>query len=387
MIDIFKKVMCNLNFENMIKYLIIVLLPVLILACKNHQESIENMEGKVIDLVNFDSKLTANKLELYDSVTIIPFNINSPIGKIGKILFSGDAICIWDKNADKVWGFNSKGDSLFCIDKQGKGPGEYVRIGDVSISNLGYINILDTGRKTILTYNLKGEFENLKNLGRWAHNYSSVGGYEYLFSATPENRNGIYIEVLEKSKIIKSYFPSTHIWYYDGTEFNPSGDSLFFTRRYDDHIYCFKNGVLNVAYNVNFGHDQSFMLKLQDAKTIEENHKIRRSVKYMGDIRNLSISDTHITFNYIEDQGESTFQTHFIYNKQRKKGLSFKSFGDSDKEYFFVGAPIATDGHYFYALIETWNLDDTHKHQLQKMVNFPINSNSNSLLCRFLIKL
>jgi hypothetical protein len=126
---------------------------------------------------------------------------------------------------------------VFCIDKQGKGPDEYIRIGDVSISDSGHINILDVSQKTILDYNLKGELETRKEFKNWIHEYCCADGYEYLFSATPNQPKGNYVTVLKKSKKITSYFPTTHNWHFDKTEFLRNGDSVFFTRRYDDCIY------------------------------------------------------------------------------------------------------------------------------------------------------
>jgi hypothetical protein len=52
-----------------------------------------------------------------------------------------------------------------------------------------------------------------------------------------------------------------------------------------------------------------------------------------------------------------------------------------------MGTPIASDGHYFYALIEPCDLDETHKRQLQERINFPLGSNLNCFLCRFLINI
>ena len=370
------------------KCLLVALMPILTFTCNiKHSGLGTNFEAETIDLIGFDNKLTADLPELYDSVTIMPFKVKSPIGKIEKIFFSKGIIYVWDKSDEKVWGFKSNGDSLFCINKQGKGPGEYLWIEDVSVSGSGDVHILDVAQKTVFTYGTKGEFKNQKTFNFWLHGYCGVGGYGYLFSATPEQPSGNYIEVYENSKKIRSYFPSTHIWHFDKTEFIPSGDSVFFTRRFDDNIYCLKEGILNVAYDVNFGHDQSFMEKLREAKTIAENKNLLRTEKYVGDIFNLSVSDTHLAFNYFEPVKGLIVQTNFFYNKKTKKGLSFKSFGDSNKGQFKIGIPIASDGHYFYALINPWSLDEAQRQQLQSLINYPLNSNSNPLLGRFVIKI
>jgi len=370
------------------KYLTIILLLIMFFSCKMKSKESEKKNGnEVIDVINFNNSLVANLSDLCDSMTLIPFKTKSPIGNIEKLIFHDENIYIWDKNRERIWGFKNNGDSLFCIDKQGKGAGEYIRIGDVSISDFGHINIVDTGSKRILCYNSKGELQSSQKFNRWIHQYCSIDGYQYLFCATPPTPKGNYVDVMEGSKIINSYFPSTHNWHFDGTEFLRSGDSLFFTRRYDDCIYSFKNGVLNEAYNINFGNDAFYTRKLREASTLQEHKNILKSRSYIGDIGNLSVTDTHITFDYSEPLDYMIVRTHFFFNRETKIGLSFKSYGDSNKKYFSMGTPIGSDGHYFYALIEPWKLDEQSKMKLQELTNYPLGTNLNCLLCRFLIKI
>jgi hypothetical protein len=84
---------------------------------------------------------------------------------------------------------------------------------------------------------------------------------------------------------------------------------------------------------------------------------------------------------------EGSLRVNFFYNKGTKKGLTFNTFGHSNKEYFGVGIPMASDGHYFYALVNPWDLDEEQKQQLQELIDYPLEPNLNSVLCRFLIKM
>jgi len=375
------------NIKRM-KNIICVFIFLMIWSCNQKDKELnKNVDGEVINLIAFDNVVTISLTDVYDSVVIIPLKTKSPIGNIERIFFKNDNMYIWDENGGKVWGFKSNGDSLFCIDKQGKGPDEYIRIDDVSISDLGYINILDVSQHKLLSYDINTELRESKKFDKWVHNYCSVDGYDYLFSATPDQPEGHYVDVMKNSEKIESYFATTHNWHFSHTSFLPVKDSVFFTRFYDDRIYYFKDGNLNTGYSVNFGNDIAFMEKLRDAEDLEKHKELMKSVRYTGDIRHLSISDTYLTFDYSEPIKDWVIQTSFIYNKKTKKGLSFKSFGDSSDEYFSVGTPIASDGHYFYALIEPWSIDEAHKRQLQERVNFPLESNLNCLLCRFLLKI
>lgn len=358
------------------------------LACdRRMQEEKRNDAVETINISKYRNEITVDLTELCDSLTIIPFNIKSPIGDIEKIIIRNEKIYIWDKYDEKIWGFKNNGDSLFCINNQGKGPGEYIRIGDVTVSDSDEINLLDIERKTILYYDVQGEFIGQRHFNTWVHLYCCVAGYEYLFSATPDQPNGNYVDVFKESNKCKSYFPSNHNWHFDKTEFLRSEDSLFFTRRYDDYIYYFRDGILKEAYYIDFGNDSIFLKKLREAGTLDEHKKILKTNKYRGDIQDLSVSDTHITFNYIEPVGDWNVVTHFFYNRNTKTGLSFKSFGDSNKAYYSMGTPIASDGHYFYALIQPWSLSENQKRQLEQELKTPLDKNLNYLLARFTIKL
>lgn len=354
---------------------------------QKNNELNKNADGEVINLIDFDNVVTISLPEVYDSISIIPLKTKMPIGNIEKIFFKNDIMYVWDKKGEKVWGFKSNGDSLFCIDKQGKGPDEYIRIDDVSISDLGYINILDVSQHKLLSYTVNTELSASKKFTNWVQNYCYADGYDYLFSATPDQPGGHYVDVIKNSEKIKSYFPATHNWHFDHTCFLPVKDSVFFTRFYDDSIYYFKDGKLNTGYYVNFGHDITFMEKLRDAENLGIHKKLIKTIKYTGNIGELAISDTYLTFNYNEPMQDWVIQNHFIYNKKTKKGLSFKSFGDSNKEYFNMGTSFASDGHYFYSLIEPVNLNETQKTKLQEITNYPPDQNLNCLVCKFLIKL
>jgi hypothetical protein len=188
------------------KYLVTTLLIIAFFGCKEKNQEIVNITGKVIDVTSYENKMTEDLSSLYDSLMFIPFKVESPIGAIKKIIVHKDNIYLWDKNGEKVWGFKSNGDSLFCIDKQGKGPDEYIRIHNFSVSDSGYVNILDIAQKAILKYDLKGEMIEREKFEKWVHQYCQVDGYEYFFSMSPDlQADAHYVKVYKNSKKIRIY--------------------------------------------------------------------------------------------------------------------------------------------------------------------------------------
>lgn len=370
------------------KRILFIVLVVFLASCNQEEKKLKNdIKCEVVNVSQYKSEILGDISDLYDSISIIYLNTQAPIGKFEKVICKQDKIYIHDKNGEKVWVFSNKGDSLICIDKQGKGPDEYIRIEDVSISSDGSINILDASQKTVLNYDLNGKLQKRNNLHQWVHNYFTLKSHEYLFSQTPSEKDGYYLNVLKDSTRIKSYFPSTHIWRFDGTEFVYSGDSVFFTRYYDDFIYYFKDKNLHKGYFVDFGNSLLFQRKLQEAESLEKHKEYLKGKTYTGNVKNLSVSDSHLAFDYSEPFNDWEVVSHFFYNKKTKNAISIKSFGDSNKDFYSVGFPITSDGHYFYSIIEPWNLEDLQKRKLEEVIGKPIDENLNCLLCKFILKL
>ena len=92
---------------------------------------------------------------LSDSIDIIPLEVteNCLISDIKKLEFYKNRIFISDRINAKIFVFDSEGNFLRAIGKQGRGPGEYSYMGDFSFKGDSVI-IQDLSRKKYIVYDL-----------------------------------------------------------------------------------------------------------------------------------------------------------------------------------------------------------------------------------------
>jgi hypothetical protein len=143
------------------------------------------------------------------------------------------------------------------------------------------------------------------------------------------------------------------------------------------------------AYTVDFGVDSTYKKKLREADNLDEYKNLFEEQQYIGDIWDLCVTDTHLEFMYSRpvEEFSGRLRANFFYNRNTKEGLSFNTRGHSNSDHYKVGSPLASDGHYFYALVNPWDLNDEQRERLEETMGYPIGENLNIVLCRFLIKI
>jgi len=108
--------------------------------------------------------------ELFDSLWYVPLetNDNCLVGSITKVLFTDEEFIVVDRKTKRILRFSADGDFLNHIGDVGRGPREYVVIGDMECHGKGdnghlYIGTFDK----LLHYRLNGAFvESIPLIGR-----------------------------------------------------------------------------------------------------------------------------------------------------------------------------------------------------------------------------
>lgn len=183
----------NTNFNNIIKshlkwsFLIFILL--FFTRCNNkdkrelniykthyNSEAVTLVKGEMLKNKKaeknfiYNDKFDVNRLiqgtpiEITDSikdtkVIILESNENCLLADIEKILFVNDNIYIKDRISKILYVFSRGGEFMFKIDKQGRGPGEYISISDFDVNkNNNNIYVYSAGDAKILKYDDHGVF-------------------------------------------------------------------------------------------------------------------------------------------------------------------------------------------------------------------------------------
>lgn len=143
--------------------IITLLLILLLCGCSTHPQNengkfiridIENSANNPFNLSNLSKEVSYIKLETNDSCLI---------NSIKAIFYIDNQIIIRDNNS--ILFFDNTGKFQYKVNHQGDGPEEYLRLSDFDIcSKNETMHILDTRKKQILQYDMKGKFQNKKIL-------------------------------------------------------------------------------------------------------------------------------------------------------------------------------------------------------------------------------
>ncbi|MDR2653007.1 MAG: 6-bladed beta-propeller, partial [Prevotellaceae bacterium] len=107
----------------------------------------ETMKEQKIKLSHFAEKIQYIFLETNDE---------SVISKIDKILFHKEFCIVMDGKLSAILVFDTTGHFIRKIDHHGNGPGEYLKLTDITVSEDGCIHVLDSEQSKMLHYSLTG---------------------------------------------------------------------------------------------------------------------------------------------------------------------------------------------------------------------------------------
>jgi hypothetical protein len=154
-----------------------VVLIVLCQACGSSQKT-SSTDLPKIDFTNLH--IAENPKDLFESSEIILLDASHPnalIQEISQMILAKDTIIIIDQKQQKIFTFDTLGNYITSFKHQGRGPGEYTTIDDVSYQDGLYILDLQSGN--ILQYNLNGD---------WMTSHAiDVPKTGYFFQMTPQH--------------------------------------------------------------------------------------------------------------------------------------------------------------------------------------------------------
>lgn len=217
------------------------------------------------NVVSFDMDIDISRIvnpkTIIDSIGIIRLETNeeSLIGKINKIIVSNDVIYVFDSKRQAILFFDIDGKYLNQIHRVGKGPGEYIRIGDFCLNNeRNEIILLTDGRKLVF-YSLDGGFLRTKRLHRAVCHFVECLSKDTLLLFSEFDTHRFHFYNIVKERIVKSKIKNNHHTDRSGfghlyPPFSKKADgSYYFTDIYSYQIYNIEtNGKIH-SVKLNFG--------------------------------------------------------------------------------------------------------------------------------------
>jgi hypothetical protein len=201
--------------------------------------------------------------EIFKEIRIIPLETSQYcfIGKIKKVKTTTDRIYILSKNTGENSGtdlliFNSKGDFISKVGRDGKGPGEYGQIQDFSISkSSGNLLVLDFGK--IIEYDGFSKFVRTYTINPGNHSVlptriEQLPGNQFLI----ESSGSFQLGLLDESGVLMKSFTSLYNKNLDlPCPFTFFEDHFLINMLFVDPVYSIDNrGILKPYLSVDYGH-------------------------------------------------------------------------------------------------------------------------------------
>jgi hypothetical protein len=247
--------------------IIIIFLTSLLYSCKEHKNT-----GEVIKINPYEAKDEINLSEIADSVKYIKLQTDSNcvMGRIHDIFIREKYIYALDVSQHIIFVFDKNGKLISKLDKRGKGPDEYLRLGPTFIDdNEEFIEFINySGKNPNITKYSNISFsllDNKRSMPRISANSCRREGDTYYF-ATQQIENKVYgkptnsgILIVKNGKIEKTLFDKNIITNHSSFCSNIESftkndkDELFVSIMYDNTFYQLQNMNAYPIFTVDFG--------------------------------------------------------------------------------------------------------------------------------------
>ncbi|UOB16180.1 6-bladed beta-propeller [Abyssalbus ytuae] len=317
-------------------------------------------------------------------------NDTSLIKEVSEVINIGDSILVGDFKLGKVLIFSPEGNLISMFKNTGKGPGEYVRIDDMTYDYIrNEILIIDIGLKNILRYDLKGNYIssqkiNTKNAGmfmEWFNNSFVFYCHNFVLQDHP-NENVIITDqnqqYINSAAIIPKPIENLSFW---GNKNMSISDSLLYVQPcFNDTIFSInRKNLIKPALLINtspeFNIKKSRLWK-RGFTNIIEFHEYARKNNYIYQTSDFMALPNNLIFRYYTNKGYSLV----VYSKKNNTTTIY------DKPTFtldnFIFNPVGKIKDKVITVIEPSDKID----KLNKYLKRPVDLNSNPVLCFIEIK-
>lgn len=259
-----------MNKKNIFYSTISLLLLQLFVSCGSSDKNQTNVD--VIKINPREASEFVNLSEIVDSIEYITLKTdkNNPMGHVVDLIVRDKYIYACTLQPNAIFVFDKKGQFVSKLDKEGRGPGEYLYIAGLFVDeNEEYIEILDD--EAILKYkNIEFEFVQKSTIPYVTFNSSARDGNTYYL--TPQQnpntvndkrsnpdliivRNGEIIKTLFDKKIKTANDNNHTTWHWPNTESFCLNDKneTFLSVMYDNTFYQLNDTVATPILSVDFG--------------------------------------------------------------------------------------------------------------------------------------
>lgn len=312
-----------------------------ILSCTDKTEQVEI---KTIRINPNNVSDDINLSEIADSVKCIKLETSPDcmLGRLHSIIIKKKYIYAWDVSQQTIFVFNKEGKYISKLDKQGRGPDEYLHIGAVFIDkDEKYVDIVNSAseKTQLMRYsNISFKFQEQRPMPKIsANSFRKVGNNYYFATQQIENivdkkRTNAGIIIVKNGTVKKTLFDKNIVTH--NSAFSPNcesfayieDDELFVSIMYDNTFYQLHDmdayPILRIDFG-KYGFDNSIGLQ-----SLDEQLEFIKKTNGKAFFPVLNINNSEImTFSYYfkNDNKERMFREtdfrQYIHLKKNNKVL------------------------------------------------------------------
>lgn len=131
-----------------------------------------------------ESQIEPDIPKFVKDVTFLPLetNANTLLGSVDKVEFYDGTVYIADYSTRKVVAYDMTGKLRFVLDRQGRGPGEYLEIKSFSVDSDNLYILDNFGRKLFVYDSLTGEYKTTKEMPIVAWDLEALSNGNLIFA-------------------------------------------------------------------------------------------------------------------------------------------------------------------------------------------------------------
>lgn len=170
----------------------------LLISCSTGKSPDTGAKNAEVQLLKFGSE-PFNPDQMIEKVTYVPLQVTDPnsiFSEISKVKFINDKIYIMDAVTQHyLYVFDSSGHFIRKVGKQGKGPGEYLRLRDFDVDKEGNIYLYDLQQKRLLISDSTGsKFRQIVTPFR-ADGFVKLENGGFMFSLMKESQDSEFTNI------------------------------------------------------------------------------------------------------------------------------------------------------------------------------------------------
>ena len=343
------------------KFVTVSILILLLFSCMSEKSSIGVDAENIIVVNETGLNIKRKASDIFSRIDILTLETteNSLIGSIDKIVPVEDTFFLQDNKSNSIVLFNRSGNFLKRIWRQGRGPGEYIKLDDFTITRTGTIIILDGQSRKLIFLDKEGTYLTQQELPIYVDALECINDSLIVFNGSSIGDRVILWDIMNE-KIIVSYIKYDRK--YSSRIIKPLikyGDNIYFQRANSSIIHNMTEKRLEEKWFINFGKRN---INLEKMILIPQFGGFYVNPPSTTTIHEFIETDKYISLNFqCEEMDEYPY---YIFNSKSTDKQIFLNYNHYIDDLIFHKAPpnavTATDSGEFVA----WTLPHSFRENL-----------------------